>query len=146
MIRHKTALLVVVSALLSVLAPSADANRFFKCKDADGNTVLSQFPCAEAPGSNATAVGEGNATYARSAATASAVQPDAADAPTAKDAATASATLQSDKQTPATAPDQADNPDTQHADDDVVELSEDQLRATRRATPAMQRAGGAIQP
>lgn len=52
--------------LLALLASSpASATQFFKCKNADGSTTLSQFPCATDANADSVSVGSGTVGYAR---------------------------------------------------------------------------------
>lgn len=64
-----------LACLLALLASSpASATQFFKCKNADGSTTLSQFPCATDASADTVSVGSGNVGYARPGLTAQETQ------------------------------------------------------------------------
>lgn len=134
----------VAFALVLLPAGNADAGRFFKCTDASGSTVLSQFPCAESADTQATAVAEGNAQYARSAVTNAAVVDDQAGSvaepvEVVTEQPAAEKTLEQIVSAEPTPPAQ----DSQ----EVVELSEAELAPSRSGTtPLVERAASAQKP
>ncbi|MCR9276836.1 MAG: hypothetical protein NXH85_02585 [Pseudomonadaceae bacterium] len=62
---QRMALLGLLCLLALVTSNSASATQFFKCKNADGGTTLSQFPCATDADADTVSVGSGNVGYAR---------------------------------------------------------------------------------
>lgn len=137
------AFLVSAAAMAIALLPAlnADAGRFFKCADAEGNTVLSQFPCAETDGTDATAVAEGNAQYARSDLRASPEQkPDSADVTETEATTNDAPTSEGVKPVEPTEP-----TDTSGAEG-VVELSIDDITPSKQPSKPTQRAASARTP
>ncbi len=67
--------LLSLACLFALLASSpASATQFFKCKNADGSTTLSQFPCATDASADTVSVGSGKVGYARPGLTAQETQ------------------------------------------------------------------------